>query len=115
MVASSAAPPTVHVAMAIAIRSNASGNPVAISSTEHTRDALAADPGLRITATRGTSTRPMGTATNNNGAGDVLGPSHQMGRPIVRLETATASMHANVPTHVTRRTVRHPLVVMYRR
>jgi hypothetical protein len=33
----------------------------------------------------------------------------------VRLETATASMHANVPTQVTMRTVRQPFVCMYRR
>jgi hypothetical protein len=71
--------------------------------------------GLRMTAANGARTSTTGTATKTSGAGDVLGPSHQMGRPMVRLETATASMHANVPTQVTMRTVRHPLVCMYRR
>lgn len=114
MVARSAAPPTVHVAVAIAMRSGASGIPVARSSTDDTRETRDATAGLRMTAASGASTTRTGTATQMTGEGDVLGPSHQMGLPMVRLDTATASMHANVPTHVTRRTVRHPLVCMSR-
>ena len=115
MVARSAAPLTVHVAAAIAIRSKASGIPVASNSTDDTRETLVAMPGRRMTAANGAKTTTIGTATKTRGAGDVLGPSHQMGRPMVRLETATASMHANVPTQVTMRTVRQPFVCMYRR
>ena len=70
--------------------------------------------GFLMTAARGANTMRMGTATQMTGAGEVLGPSHQTGRPMVRLDTATASMHANVPTHVTRRTVRQPFECMSR-
>ncbi len=110
----SAAPATVHVAEAIAMRSNASGTPVASSRTDDTSDTFDATAGRRITAANGANTINTGTATKTNGAGEVLGPSHQTGRPMVRLDTATASMHANVPTHVTRRTVRQPLEFMLR-
>ena len=41
-------------------------------------------------------------------AGFEDGPSHQIGRPMVRLEIATASSAPNTPAHVMVETVRHP-------
>ena len=41
-------------------------------------------------------------------AGFEDGPNHQIGRPMVRLEIATASSAPNTPAHVMVETVRHP-------
>ena len=49
-----------------------------------------------------------GIVMNIGDAGEDDGPSHQMGRPIVRLEMATARRAPNTPAHVTVETVRHP-------
>ena len=50
-----------------------------------------------------------GTEIHGSGAGSVLGPSHQTGRPIVRLETATASTQAKTDAQVMTITPRQPL------
>lgn len=49
-----------------------------------------------------------GIVMRKGDAGVDDGPSHQMGRPIVRLEMATASKAPNTPAHVIVETVRHP-------
>ena len=49
-----------------------------------------------------------GIVMRKGDAGVDGGPSHQMGRPIVRLEMATASRAPNTPAHVMVETVRHP-------
>ena len=49
-----------------------------------------------------------GIVMRKGDAGVDGGPSHQMGRPIVRLEMATASRAPNTPAYVMVETVRHP-------
>ena len=49
-----------------------------------------------------------GIVMNNGDAGADDGPSHQIGRPMVRLEIATARRAPNTPAHVMVETVRHP-------
>jgi len=49
-----------------------------------------------------------GIVMKNGDAGVDDGPSHHMGRPMVRLEIATASSAPNTPAHVMVETVRHP-------
>ena len=49
-----------------------------------------------------------GIVMRNGDAGADDGPSHQMGRPMVRLEIAIASNAPNTPAHVMVETVRHP-------
>jgi len=49
-----------------------------------------------------------GIVMKSGDAGADDGPSHHMGRPMVRLEIATASSAANTPAHVMVETVRHP-------
>ena len=49
-----------------------------------------------------------GIVINSGDAGADDGPSHHIGRPIVRLEIATARSAANTPAHVMVETVRHP-------
>ena len=49
-----------------------------------------------------------GIVMKKGDAGVDDGPSHQMGRPIVRLEMATASRAPNTPAQVIVETVRHP-------
>lgn len=49
-----------------------------------------------------------GIVMRNGDAGADDGPSHQMGRPMVRLDIATASNAPNTPAHVMVETVRHP-------
>ncbi len=49
-----------------------------------------------------------GIVMKKGDAGVDEGPSHQMGRPIVRLEMATASSAPNTPAHVIVETVLHP-------
>jgi len=50
----------------------------------------------------------MGIRRKKAGAGLLLGPSHQMERPIVRLEIVTARTEASTPIHVRNDTMRHP-------
>ena len=49
-----------------------------------------------------------GIVMKNGDAGADDGPSHHIGRPIVRLEIATASNAPNTPAHVMVETVRQP-------
>jgi len=49
-----------------------------------------------------------GIVMRNGDEGADDGPSHQIGRPMVRLEIATASNAPNTPAHVMVETVRHP-------
>jgi hypothetical protein len=49
-----------------------------------------------------------GIVMKNGDAGAEDGPSHQIGRPMVRLEIATASSAAKTPAHVMVEMVRHP-------
>ena len=49
-----------------------------------------------------------GIVMKKGDAGEYDGPSHQIGRPIVRLEMATARRAPNTPAHVIVETVRHP-------
>jgi len=82
--------------------------PVAISASEHTQLAVVIWRGARSVATNGTRTMARGIVMKNGDAGADDGPSHQIGRPMVRLEMATASSAANTPAHVIVETVRHP-------
>ena len=59
-------------------------------------------------ATSGRRTRESGIVMKIGEAGEDEGPSHQIGRPIVRLEMATASRAPNTPAHVIVEMVRHP-------
>lgn len=82
--------------------------PVAISASEQIQLAVVIWRGARSVATNGTRTMARGIVMKNGDAGADDGPSHQIGRPMVRLEMATASSAANTPAHVIVETVRHP-------
>ena len=94
-------------AMAMAGFDVSSAIPVAISASEQTQLAVVIWRGERKLATRGTRTMARGIVMKNGDAGADEGPSHQIGRPMVRLEIATASNAPNTPTHVMVETVRH--------
>jgi Rieske Fe-S protein len=82
--------------------------PVAISASEQTQLAVVIWRGERNVATRGARTMTRGIVMKNGDAGTDDGPSHHIGRPIVRLEIATASNAPNTPAHVMVETVRQP-------
>jgi Rieske Fe-S protein len=82
--------------------------PVAISASEQTQLAVVIWRGERNVATRGARTMKRGIVMKNGDAGADDGPSHHIGRPIVRLEIATASNAPNTPAHVMVETVRQP-------
>jgi hypothetical protein len=82
--------------------------PVAISASEQTQLAVVIWRGERNVATRGARTMTRGIVMKNGDAGADDGPSHHIGRPIVRLEIATASNAPNTPAHVMVETVRQP-------
>ena len=82
--------------------------PVAISASEQTQLAVVIWRGERNVATSGTRTMTRGIVMKNGDAGAEDGPSHQIGRPMVRLEIATASSAAKTPAHVMVEMVRHP-------
>jgi hypothetical protein len=103
-----AATPMTTTAMEMAGFDASSAIPVAISASEQTQLAVVIWRGERNVATRGTRTMARGIVMNNGDAGSDEGPSHQIGRPIVRLEIATASSAANTPAQVMVETVRHP-------
>jgi Rieske Fe-S protein len=82
--------------------------PVAISASEQTQLAVVIWRGERNVATRGARTMTRGIVMKNGDAGADDGPSHHIGRPIVRLEIATASNAPNTPAHVMVETGRQP-------
>ncbi len=82
--------------------------PVAISASEQTQLAVVIWRGERNVATRGARTMTRGIVMKNGDAGADDGPSHHIGRPIVRLEIAAASNAPNTPAHVMVETVRQP-------
>ena len=82
--------------------------PVAISASEQTQLAVVIRRGERNVATRGMRTMARGIVMRNGDAGADDGPSHQIGRPMVRLEIATARRAPNTPAHVMVETVRQP-------
>ena len=103
-----AATPMTTTAMETAGFDASSAIPVAISASEQTQLAVVIRRGERNVATRGMRTMARGIVMRNGDAGADDGPSHQMGRPMVRLEIATASNAPNTPAHVMVETVRHP-------
>ena len=103
-----AATPMTTTAIEMAGFDASSAIPVAISASEQTQLAVVIWRGERNVATRGTRTIARGIVMKNGDAGVEDGPSHQMGRPMVRLDIATASSAANTPAHVMVETVRHP-------
>lgn len=103
-----AATPMITTAREMAGFVASSAIPVAISASEQTQLAVVIRRGERNVATRGMRTMARGIVMKNGDAGADDGPSHQMGRPMVRLEIATASNAPNTPAHVTVETVRHP-------
>ena len=103
-----AATPMTTTAMETAGFDASSAIPVAISASEQTQLAVVIRRGERNVATRGMRTMARGIVMRNGDAGAEDGPSHQMGRPMVRLEIATASNAPNTPAHVMVETVRHP-------
>ena len=103
-----AATPMTTTAMETAGFDASSAIPVAISASEQTQLAVVIRRGERNVATRGMRTMARGIVMRNGDAGADDGPSHQMGRPMVRLEIATASSAPNTPAHVMVETVRHP-------
>jgi len=103
-----AATPMTTTAMETAGFDASSAIPVAISASEQTQLAVVIRRGERNVATRGMRTMARGIVMKNGDAGADDGPSHQMGRPMVRLEIATASNAPNTPAHVMVETVRHP-------
>jgi len=82
--------------------------PVAIRASEQTQLAVVIWRGERNVATKGARTMTRGIVMKNGDAGADDGPSHQIGRPMVRLEIATASNAPNTPAHVMVETVRQP-------
>jgi len=103
-----AATPMTTTAREMAGFDASSAIPVAISASEHTQLAVVMWRGERNVATRGARTMTRGIAMKNGDAGVEDGPSHQIGRPIVRLEIATASSAPKTPAHVMVETVRQP-------
>jgi hypothetical protein len=103
-----AATPMTTTAMEMAGFDASSAIPVAINASEHTQLAVVIWRGERNVATRGTRTMARGIVMKSGDAGADDGPSHHIGRPIVRLEIATARSAANTPAHVMVETVRHP-------
>lgn len=103
-----AATPMITTARETAGFDASSAIPVAISASEQTQLAVVIRRGERNVATRGMRTMARGIVMRNGDAGADDGPSHQMGRPMVRLEIATASNAPNTPAHVMVETVRHP-------
>ena len=103
-----AATPITTTAIEMAGFDASSAIPVAISASEHTQLAVVIWRGERNVATRGIRTMARGMVMKNGDAGADDGPSHHIGRPIVRLETVTASNAPNTPAHVMVDTVRHP-------
>jgi len=103
-----AATPMTTTAMEMAGFDASSTIPVAISASEQIQLAVVIWRGARSVATNGTRTMARGIVMKNGDAGADDGPSHQIGRPMVRLEMATASSAANTPAHVIVETVRHP-------
>ena len=103
-----AATPMTTTAMEMAGFDASSTIPVAISAREQAQLAVVIYRGERNVATKGTRTMASGIVIKSGDAGADDGPSHQMGRPMVRLEIATASSAANTPAHVMVETVRHP-------
>jgi len=103
-----AATPITTTAIEMAGFDASSAIPVAISASEQTQLAVVMWRGERNVATKGARTITRGIVMKNGDAGADDGPSHHMGRPIVRLEIATASSDANTPAHVMVETVRHP-------
>ena len=103
-----AATPMTTTAREMAGFEASSAIPVAISASEHTQLAVVMWRGERNVATKGARTMTRGIVMKNGDAGADDGPSHQIGRPIVRLEIATASRAPNTPAHVMVETVRHP-------
>ena len=103
-----AATPMTTTAMEMAGFDASSTIPVAISTREQAQLAVVIYRGERNVATKGTRTMASGIVIKSGDAGADDGPSHQMGRPMVRLEIATASSAANTPAHVMVETVRHP-------
>ena len=103
-----AATPMTTTAMEMAGFDAISAIPVPISASEQTQLAVVIWRGARNVAKRGMTTRASGIVMRNGDAGADDGPSHQMGRPMVRLEIATASNDPNTPAHVIVVTVRQP-------
>ena len=103
-----AATPMTTTAMEMAGFDASSVIPVAISASEQTQLAVVIWRGERNVATSGTRTMTRGIVMKNGDAGAEDGPSHQIGRPMVRLEIATASSAAKTPAHVMVEMVRHP-------
>lgn len=85
--------------------------PVAMRAREHVQLAVAMWRGLRNVAKRGIATMASGIAIHRGDAGCEEDPSHQMGRPIVRLVMATARRAPKTPAHVIVETVRQPSLV----
>ena len=103
-----AATPMITTATETAGFDASSAIPVAISASEQTQLTVVIRRGERNVATTGMRTMARGIVMRDGDAGADDGPSHQMGRPMVRLEIATASSAANTPAHVMVETVRHP-------
>jgi hypothetical protein len=100
--------PMMTTANAIAGVAVMSGMAVAIKDTAQTALMTGSWGDWRKAATRGITTRAAGRRMNSAGAGLLDGPNHQMGRPIVRLETATQIRQHRVRIEVITDTVRQP-------
>ena len=103
-----AANPMVRIAIAMAEFEPTSGIAETNSATDPARLTRTMQWGRRIVTNRGVPIITMGISTYNTGAGLLLGPSHQIGRPMVRLEMATARTDARTPIQVINETVRQP-------
>ena len=103
-----AATPMTTTAREMAGFDASSAIPVPISASEQIQLVVVIWRGERSVATRGIRTMARGIVMRHGDAGFEDGPSHQIGRPMVRLEIATASNAPNTPAHVMVETVRHP-------
>ena len=97
--------PTASAMAGVAVMS---GIAVAMSDTAQTAFTMGIWGDWRNVATSGITTRAAGRSIKIAGEGLLDGPSHQMGRPMVRLETATQMRQHKVRTHEIKDTVRQP-------
>lgn len=100
--------PITAMPKAVAGESTTSGSAVAVRRIEHTMLVRIIISGARHVATKGMTITLSGTSIKIGDAGLKRVPSHQTGRPIVRLLIATAIKAARTVIQVTKEIERQP-------
>lgn len=98
--------PIARARVALSFKSPSANSPKAI---EHAMPVTPARHRCRAATTIGITVSAMGMMMRPSGAGSDADPSHHTGRPMVRLEMATAVVAAKVSSHVTMLAVRQPV------